>query len=405
MIVHGESGQPDTNITTYTIPDDGTATGLLMNYATGDDTLVTVTITASGSPNVQTGTYGGSESDPGTDAYTIFHGIADMSGVIQYGSSGWNVDITFTGLDPNGTYTFVTTGNRDDDGYTGRIAKFTLLDADSAINTSSAGVSKSTTNFTEDTSAFSTGYNTVNGYVASWTDIQPGPDGDFTIRAEAADPETQYKAYASSVFKLTQESSGAQYNLNITDDGNGSVTLNPEGGIYYEGMTVTLTPVGNHGYMFSSWSGTDAGDLADNGDGTWSIIMDDEKEIIANFVESEEVTVTFQQGVNDYIGTVDTYIMEDEDDDDVDHGDLDSIEWDADDPYGTDQYKYLLIRFEDIFGYDPGQIPADVSIISATLKYIVSNTGDTADVNEVIVDWDESETWISFGGGRRGPGR
>ena len=135
------SGQLDTNITTYTIPDDGTATGLLKDYATGTDTAVTVTFTASGSPGVQTGTYGGSETDPGTDAYLAFHGIADMPGVIQYGSSGWYVEITFTGLDPDKTYTFATSANRAND-YTDRISRFTLLDADTATNTSTIGVTR-----------------------------------------------------------------------------------------------------------------------------------------------------------------------------------------------------------------------------------------------------------------------
>jgi len=194
------SGQLETNITKYTVTS-GSTTGLLVDYDTGDQTPVTATITSSGSPNVNTGTYGGSETAAGTDAYETFHGIVDMPGVIQYGSSGWYVVATFTGLSPDKTYTFITSANRDGD-YTDRFTKFTLQDADAAINTSSAGVTRSTTTITDDTSVFNTGENTANGYVASWAGIVPGADGDFAVRAEA---NSGTNAYAFSVFMLAEE--------------------------------------------------------------------------------------------------------------------------------------------------------------------------------------------------------
>ena len=80
------------------------------------------------------------------------------------------------------------------------------------------------------------------------------------------------------------------------------------------------------------------------------------------------------------------------------HGALESVEWDNDDPQGTGQYKYALIRFDDIFGSGAGQIPLGATIQSATLRYEVFNVGDSADVNEVTVDWTEAEIWNGFGG-------
>ncbi|NLF11903.1 MAG: hypothetical protein GX597_08945 [Anaerolineaceae bacterium] len=74
-----------------------------------------------------------------------------------------------------------------------------------------------------------------------------------------------------------------QYTLTAGDDGHGSVTLDPAGGTYCTGTTVTLTPVPDSGYIFDSWSGTNSGDLTDNGDGTWSITMDANKSVTANF--------------------------------------------------------------------------------------------------------------------------
>ena len=93
------SGQLETNITKYSITS-GSTSGLLVDYDTGNQTPVTANVTSSGSPTVFTGTYGGSETAAGTDAYNAFHGIVDMPGAIQYGSSGWSVTITFTGLCP-----------------------------------------------------------------------------------------------------------------------------------------------------------------------------------------------------------------------------------------------------------------------------------------------------------------
>ena len=75
-----------------------------------------------------------------------------------------------------------------------------------------------------------------------------------------------------------------QYTLNVTNEGIGSVTLNPTGGAYPSGTTVTLTPVPGTGYQFNSWSGTDAGDIHDNS-GIFTILMDENKTIIANFIQ------------------------------------------------------------------------------------------------------------------------
>jgi len=54
------------------------------------------------------------------------------------------------------------------------------------------------------TSAFCTGYNTVNGYVARWTGIKSGPDGKFKVRAEVAPGGDAVKAYSFDVFKLAE---------------------------------------------------------------------------------------------------------------------------------------------------------------------------------------------------------
>ena len=107
-------------------------------------------------------------------------------------------------------------------------------------------------------------------------------------------------------------------------------------------------------------------------------------------------TVTFQQGVNGYSGTVDTYIMEYYPG--TAYGTESSLGWDNNDPHGSGDDTFGLIRFDDIFGTDAGQIPPDAIIQSATLTYYVYDTGDLADVNEVMIDWSEDVTYNGFGG-------
>jgi hypothetical protein len=106
-------------------------------------------------------------------------------------------------------------------------------------------------------------------------------------------------------------------------------------------------------------------------------------------------TVSFQDGVNGYAGTSDTWIGGASPANDNAASTL--VEWDGDDGGGQ---NYGLLRFNNIFGSGPGQIPAGASISSATLTYQVTNPGGSATVNQVVVDWAPPDpvTWNNFGG-------
>ena len=117
--------------------------------------------------------------------------------------------------------------------------------------------------------------------------------------------------------------------------------------------------------------------------------------LIPELAEVKE-TASFQQGADGYTSAVDTTLMQSEGS--TIHGALPEILWDADDPSGTGQSNFALIRFDDIFDFDGGPIPVGATIQSATLSYVVFNVGNPADVNEVIVDWATGETYNSFGG-------
>jgi hypothetical protein len=100
-------------------------------------------------------------------------------GTIYYGSTGWYVDLTFTGLDPAEVYTFATSSSRANPAYTDRVTQYTLIGADTFTHASTTGV----TEVTPDPVYFNTGDNISEGYVARWTGIS-AVDGSFTVRAE-----------------------------------------------------------------------------------------------------------------------------------------------------------------------------------------------------------------------------
>jgi len=190
----------------------GPTTGLLRKQSDSSSTGVTATFTQSGGVNWQPdATTGGDNPDAGTDAHTTFCGLMDIGGVVYYGSNPWWVDLTLTGLDPTKEYTFATTAVRNDPTYTNRLSKFTLSGATAFTNASTAGV----TSPSPEQAIFNTGDNSTEGYVARWTGIQPGEDGTIKIRAEAANPSTQYRAYAFSVFMLQEAPVAANVVANV----------------------------------------------------------------------------------------------------------------------------------------------------------------------------------------------
>jgi cysteine-rich repeat protein len=163
-----------------------------------------------------------------TDARDTFGGLADMTGVTYYGTAGWYIELTLTGLDPANRYTFATSASRakanseGTPGYDDRDSLYTLIGADSASNGSTAGV----TEISPTEVQMNTGNNHANGYVARWTDIAPGADGTIVIRAEAAAsaPEGR-KAYGFDVFMLQEHipavcGDGVVAGAELCDDGN-----------------------------------------------------------------------------------------------------------------------------------------------------------------------------------------
>ncbi|MBL7153244.1 MAG: lamin tail domain-containing protein, partial [Phycisphaerae bacterium] len=209
------------NVTTYGIGSGfgGETSGPLLDQVTGEPTGVTASFEESGGVNWQSeASNGGSDCAAGTDAYNTFAAFADMTGVVYYGSSsGWWVDLTFTGLDPGTEYTFATSAARNRYSNPDRWARYTIGGADTFTNASStwpgSGVYEIPGSGGQSV-RFNTGDNHDDGYVARWTGIRAS-DGTFKVRVEP-DPDNPsgHKAYAFDVFMLKGGFSGT----NVAED-------------------------------------------------------------------------------------------------------------------------------------------------------------------------------------------
>ncbi|MEN6520663.1 MAG: carboxypeptidase regulatory-like domain-containing protein [Armatimonadota bacterium] len=194
-------GQINTNITTYGAGSgfSGSTSGYLKEYTTGASFTVTATLTESGTTWSATG---GANCGTGTDATGVFGGIVDFTGYIKCPTTSTYVDLTFSGLDPTGTYEFATSANGND--MTGdSITRFAISGVLAFTNASSSSAVISTDgSYTE----FNTGmndYDSMTGYVAKWTGIQPSADGTFTVRASTGgDGSNSGISYAFSGFML-----------------------------------------------------------------------------------------------------------------------------------------------------------------------------------------------------------
>lgn len=108
-------------------------------------------------------------------------------------------------------------------------------------------------------------------------------------------------------------------------------------------------------------------------------------------------TVTFQNGVNGYTGTVDTLLKASSPTENF--GKLTELIVDTKDQYLSGNPLHSLLKFVDIIGNGPGQIPAGSEIVSATLSLETHNIGDGATLHRMMTTWDDTDTWASMTNG------
>ncbi len=150
--------------------------------------------------------------------------------------------------------------------------------------------------------------------------------------------------------------------------------------------TLTSTEGGGGGMC---GNGTlDAGEQCDdgnvaNGDGCSSVC------------QLEPVTVTFQQGVNGYTGTVDTFLNAGAPT--ANNSAATTLIVDL-----TPNINQVLMRFDNIFGAGPGQIPPGATIQNATLRVNITNASTVgANLHRMVQSWNATDNWNTFstGGG------
>ncbi|MGB2820196.1 MAG: CotH kinase family protein, partial [Phycisphaerae bacterium] len=179
------------NATTYA--GNGTSGGELKDIDTGLGTGATLTITAAAI------VYDNNGADPPnpSDAYSYFNGFVDMSATT--GSSieieaglGASYTHTFSSLDTGAlaTYDFVGAAIRGSNTYTDRWTLITLLGAEAFTSAHSTGDGVVTSAFNPSLNANQVaiwaGDNASpgQGWVARWSDIDPGVDGEFAVVSE-----------------------------------------------------------------------------------------------------------------------------------------------------------------------------------------------------------------------------
>jgi hypothetical protein len=112
--------------------------------------------------------------------------------------------------------------------------------------------------------------------------------------------------------------------------------------------------------------------------------------------EAGPTVLTFQDGVNGYDGTVDTYLHAGNPD--ADNSLSSSLIVDG--PVPSIDERQILLRFDDLFGAGGLQIPLGARIESATLTMYVTNpSADGAGLYPVMIPWQDNDTWNSLGGG------
>jgi hypothetical protein len=199
------TGQRDGNITKITSPNGDSGlpnSGNLVDFETGDETCVTLTVEGG---EFEPDPHASQGRNPTTgDAFTFFSGKVDGQGAISYiDAPNSNLVLTFAGLDPDKTYTLVFYADRNRYGWDrASLAEISDVDEKGFVNASSVnkdpdlplfmGPSDPSTRLPADND---------NGYVARFTDIVPGDDGDIvlTIKWDGVPAQAYRGKYANAV--------------------------------------------------------------------------------------------------------------------------------------------------------------------------------------------------------------
>ncbi|MEY4566892.1 MAG: hypothetical protein RLY14_1862, partial [Planctomycetota bacterium] len=130
---------------------------------------------------------------------------------------------------------------------------------------------------------------------------------------------------------------------------------------------------------------------------TVSYVAADNGAVIDSFTISKDTapqTVSFQQGTGGYVGTTDTYLHQNTPT--TNFATATSLNVDNDDPATTGLDVQALLRFDNLFGSNAGQIPANATLRSATLQIHVTNESiNNINLHRMLQPWNATDTWNS----------
>ena len=109
---------------------------------------------------------------------------------------------------------------------------------------------------------------------------------------------------------------------------------------------------------------------------------------------NKTVQVSFQQGVDGFTGSIDTYLHSN---DNKKFAHAKTLRVDGQTKSG--RIQQALLRFEDIFGKGPGEIAPNAEIKSATLQLKVTNKGDSLALHRLLKNWSDTANWDRMGKG------
>ncbi len=146
-------------------------------------------------------------------------------------------------------------------------------------------LSNNNTNYVIGTEA--TGY--ITHFNSLSVTVDTGDDGNIYIQIGGQDCND------NAAVTIGRKTRNDLHHLSITVTGGGKVGVGPLCDFYETGQTVTLKPLTDDSSVyFDKWSGTDAGYIVDNGDGTYTItIQNFDMSIQADFETILEVQGTF----------------------------------------------------------------------------------------------------------------
>jgi hypothetical protein len=276
------TGQLETNITKITSPNGGSglpSSGQLVDSSTGNPTSVTLTVTGGEFIPASHATQGANPTIG--DAFNIFNGIVSGQGVISYiDSAGSHLVLTFTNMDPSKFYDLTLFSHRNALGWD-RASKVRISGADAFANTSSFATNNPSeaggvlfSNQADDSTRLPS--DNDNGYVARFSNINPGSDGmvALTIEYDGTTGNEFTGKYGSAVRLIETSTGGGGGTYDFNGDGKGDIVFrnNSTGQVaiwLMDGSTILST--GIPGSVSLVWEIAGLGDV--DGDGKSDIVF------------------------------------------------------------------------------------------------------------------------------------